>query len=252
VIVPAMNREDDLAVLDWIKNQAARGALILGVCVGAKVVANAGLLDGKQATTHWYYLKEMRNKHPSIRYVPDRRIVVDHAVATTTGISASMPVSLMLIEAIAGRDKAEQVARDLGVAHWDARHRSDAFRFTRPFALTALGNRLSFWRHEDLDIEVRPGVDEVSLALVADAWSRTFRSRAVTFASAAGTQRTRSGLEIVPDRVVANGSSQPRLPALADRPPAQALDHVLEEISARYGTRTAEMVAMQLEYPRAR
>ena len=55
VIVPAMSRDDDPAVLQWLKSQAAKGAMIIGVCAGAKVVGEAGLLDGKRATTHWYY-----------------------------------------------------------------------------------------------------------------------------------------------------------------------------------------------------
>ena len=55
VIVPAMSRDDDPAVLEWLKSQAAKGAMIIGVCAGAKVVGEAGLLDGKRATTHWYY-----------------------------------------------------------------------------------------------------------------------------------------------------------------------------------------------------
>jgi putative intracellular protease/amidase len=56
VVVPAMSRDDDPAALAWIKTQAAKGAVIIGVCAGAKVVAAAGLLDGKRGTTHWYYL----------------------------------------------------------------------------------------------------------------------------------------------------------------------------------------------------
>jgi transcriptional regulator GlxA family with amidase domain len=63
---------------------------------------------------------------------------------TTTGISASMPMALTLIEAIAGRDKAAAVGRDLGLMSWDARHVSDAFRFARPLASTAIGNALAF------------------------------------------------------------------------------------------------------------
>ena len=59
VIVPAMSRDDDPTALRWIKSQATKGAIIIGVCAGAKVVAAAGLLDGKRATTHWYYLNEM-------------------------------------------------------------------------------------------------------------------------------------------------------------------------------------------------
>jgi hypothetical protein len=78
-----------------------------------------------------------------------------------------MPLSLTLIEAIAGREKAEAVGRDIGVTQWDAPHQSDAFQFTRPFALTAIGNTVAFWNREQLGIELPPGLDEVSLALVA-------------------------------------------------------------------------------------
>jgi putative intracellular protease/amidase len=252
VIVPAMSRDDDPMVLPWIKSQAAKGAIIVGVCAGAKVVGNTGLLDGKRATTHWYYLRELRGKHPAIDYVRDRRLVVDRGVATTTGITASMPMSLTLIEAIAGRDKAEAVGRDIGLSHWDARHDSGAFQFTRPFALTAMGNVLAFWNREQLGIELVPGIDEVSLALVADAWSRTYRSRAVTFAGTAGAQPTSNGLRILPHQVAANWPAERKLPAIGEMPPAKALDQALLGIESRYGAPTADIVAMQLEYPRHR
>ena len=250
VIVPAMSRDDDSEALQWIKRQAASGAIIVGVCAGAKVVGNTGLLDGKRATTHWYYLKELRDRHPAIQYVRDRRLAIDRGVATTTGVTASMPMSLTLIEAIAGRDKAEAVGRDLGLAQWDARHDSGAFQFTRPFALTAIGNVLAFWNREEFGIELVPGIDEVSLALVADAWSRTYRSRAVTFAGAAGAQPTRNGLRILPHQVVANWPAERLLPAIGELPPAKALDQALLGIESRYGMPTADFVAMQLEYPR--
>lgn len=250
VIVPAMSRDNDLAVMQWLRKQTAKGATIIGICAGAKVVGAAGLLDGKRATTHWYYLDELRDRHPAIRYAADRRLVVDRGVATTTGISASMPMMLTLIEAIAGRDKAEAIGRDLGIMQWDARHDSEAFRFTRPFALTAIGNTLAFWSHEQFGLELKPGVDEVSLALVADAWSRTYRSRAVTFAGSADALESRNGIRIVPDQVVASWPAERLVPAMGDRRPAEVLDETLRGIAARYGTRTADFVAMQLEYPR--
>jgi putative intracellular protease/amidase len=252
VIVPAMSRDDDPAALRWIKSQATKGAVIVGVCAGAKVVGNAGLLDGKRATTHWYYLEELRDKHPVIHYVANRRLVVDHTVATTTGITASMPMALTLIEAIAGRTKAQAVGQDLGLESWDVRHDSSAFQFTRPFASTAIGNALAFWNREQLGIELVSGVDEVSLALVADAWSRTYRSRAVTFAGAAGAQQSRNGIRIFPDRVAASWPVERLLPPIGRRQPAKALDEALQAIAARYGMRTADFVAMQLEYPRQR
>jgi putative intracellular protease/amidase len=236
-------------VLRWIRSQAARGATIIGVCAGAKVVAAAGLLDGRRATTHWYYLDELRGRHPAVRTVADRRFVVDRGVATTTGITASMPMTLALVEAIAGRDKALAVATELGVPRWDARHDSSAFGFTRPFALTAIGNTLASWAHERLGLELSPGLDEVSLALAADAWSRTWRSRAVTFAATAGARRTLCGVGILPDRVVAGWPAERLLPATGDRRPAEALGQALRGIAARYGVRTADFVATQLEHP---
>ena len=249
VIVPAMSRDDDPEALRWIKGQADKGAIVIGVCAGAKVVGNTGLLDGQQATTHWYYLKELRQKHPAIRYVADRRLVVDGKVATTTGITASMPMSLTVIEAIAGREKADAVARDLGLASWDTRHDSGAFRFTRSFALTAIGNTLAFWRRERLGLELVPGADEVSLALLADAWSRTWRSRAVTFAGTGSAVESRNGVRIIPDRVATDWPVAQHLPPVGREPPARVLDQALGDIEARYGARTAGFVAMQLEYP---
>jgi putative intracellular protease/amidase len=250
VIVPAMSRDDDPEALQWIRNQSAKGAIIIGVCAGVKVVGDAGLLHGKRATTHWYSVKELRGKHPTVRYVEDRRLVVDNGVATTTGISASMPMSLTLIEAIAGRDKAKAVSRDIGLPDWDARHESDEFRFTRPFALTAIGYTAAFWSHEQLGIELKDGADEVSLALAADAWSRTYRSQAVTFAGTADARQTRNGLRVYPDQVTANWPAERVLPSVGDRKPAEALDETLRTITARYGSRTTDFVAMQLEYPR--
>ncbi len=160
-----------------------------------------------------------------------------------------MPMALTLIEAIAGPDRAEAVARDLGLTRWDTRHDSSAFALTRPFALTVLGNRLAFWNREELGIALSPGIDEVTLALVADAWSRTYRSRAVTFAATSGPIESRHGIRILPDRAATTWPVERLLPAVGRRPPAQALDEALQEIRERYGNRTAQVVAMQLEYP---
>lgn len=249
VIVPAMSRDDDPAAQAWIRAQAERGATIIGVCAGAMVVAEAGLLDGRQATTHWFFVRRLRKGHPEVRYVRDRRLVTDERVATTTGISASMPMALTLIEAIAGREKAEGVARDLGLTDWDARHRSAAFRFNRPFATTVLGNVMAFWNRERLGLELTPGVDEVSLALAADAWSRTYRSKAVTFG--VGEVTTLNGVQVLADERSADWPRARRLPPVGRKAPARVLDETLDRIDGRYGARTGAVVALQMEYPRS-
>ena len=93
VIVPAMSRDDDPAALQWIKSQAAKGAIIVGVCAGAKVVGECRTAR-RQARRPLTGIisSELRDKHPAIHYVADRRLVVDRGVATTTGITASMPM----------------------------------------------------------------------------------------------------------------------------------------------------------------
>ncbi|MBZ0294359.1 MAG: DJ-1/PfpI family protein [Anaerolineae bacterium] len=249
VIVPAMSRDNDPVALEWIRNQADKGATIIGVCAGARVVAEAGLLDGKRATTHWYYLKGMLDRHPTIRYVANRRLVVDQAVVTTTGISASIPLTLTLIEAIAGREKAEAIAQNLGIEHWDISHNSAAFKMSPSFALTVLGNMLAVWNREQLGIELTPGIDEVSLALTADAWSRTYRSRALTFAASPEAVTSQSGARILPDHIAANWPSKRLVPVIGNRAPIEVFDNTLRAIKERYGARTAHVVAMQHEYP---
>lgn len=249
VIVPAMSRDDDPVVLPWLKEQARKGAIVIGVCAGAKVVAAAGLLDGRRATTHWYYLDELLEAHPTIRHVKDRRFVVDGRVVTTTGITASMPLALTLIEAIAGRARAEAMAAELGLAPWNAAHDSDAFVFNRRFAMTAMHNTIALWNREQVGLPLDPGVDEVALALVADAWSRTYRSSAVTLSGTPVPVRTRAGLHVDPDRVAAAASGHV-LTTIGGPQAAPALDEALHAIALRYGRPTADLVAMQLELPR--
>jgi putative intracellular protease/amidase len=85
VIVPAMEPHDDPAALAWISAQAEKGATIVSICAGARVIGAAGLLDGKRATTHWYFLEHLRREAPTVRYVADRRIVSDGKVVTPVG-----------------------------------------------------------------------------------------------------------------------------------------------------------------------
>lgn len=250
VIVPAMSRDDDPVVLAWLQDQSRKGAKFIGVCAGAKVVAAAGLLDGKRATTHWYYRNEMLKRNPTIEYVADRRMVADGNVVTTTGITAAMPMMLTLIEAIAGRQKAEEVAHGLGLKTWNAQHASDAFKFNRPFATTVLANTMAFWNRDSWGVELRFGMDEVSLALVADAWSRTYRSHAVTFATSAAPVTTANGVRILPDEAGADWPEARRASIMPGSPLIEALDQTLAAIAAGYGEPTENVVVMQLEYPR--
>jgi putative intracellular protease/amidase len=183
VVVPALEPRNNQHVMDWIVAQHRKGAKIFSVCAGSLTLAAASPLDGRRATTHWAYIDALRKAHPTMQWIPDRRNVAADRISTSTGITASIPVTIALVEAIADRSKAHQLARDLGVADWDARHRSSAFQLTWEHQKTFLRNWLSLWRHETIGVSVSEGVDEIALALTADAYSRTALSTVTTVAS---------------------------------------------------------------------
>lgn len=245
VIVPAMHRDDDPAILEWIRAQSAKGALICAICAGALVLSNAGLIDGRRATTHWYRIDELQRANPSMQWVRDRRYVVDRGVATTTGISAAIPFSITLVEAIGGAGAASALAGRLGVASWNAEHDSAAFRLSGGAIWTALRNRAAFWNQDKLGIPVADGVDEIALALAADAYSETYRSSAFAVAAGDAPVTTRQGLELVPSP--ASGMDHMIAP-LGGGSPLQALNAALRDVAARYGRGTAEFAALNLEY----
>ena len=128
VIVPAMLEDDDPAVTGWLQRQSQKGARVIGVCSGARVVGRAGLLDGRRFTGHWYDRSTLLERHPGATYVPNQRYVVDRGVATSTGVTASVPTMLALVEAIGGREKASALAAEVGVASWGPEHRQCALR----------------------------------------------------------------------------------------------------------------------------
>jgi transcriptional regulator GlxA family with amidase domain len=212
-------------------------------------LAAAGLLDGRPATTHWAYIDALRKAHPTMQWVPDRRYVAADRISTSTGITASIPVTVALVEAIAGRAKAEQLARALGVPSWDARHRSSAFQLTWEHQKTFLRNWLSLWRHEAIGVPVSEGVDEIVLALTADAYSRTAMSTVTTIGTSNKAVRSRHGLLIYANRSAATASVDHMLPALRSDSPAAALDRELAQIAVRYGRPTGQIVALVVEYP---
>ncbi len=242
VIVPAVMYPDDARLLTWLRSQAARRAVAMSICDGALVLARTGLLDGHDATAFWMSLGDLEKDFPKVRWVRNRRWVDDGRVVSTTGVSASIPGSLALVERIAGAERARAVAASLGVDAWSAAHDTSAFAISADTVATGAGNWLAFWRHERVGIPIADGVDELALGLTADALARTWLVRPVAMADAPVT--TRHGLRVV----AAAGAVDRTEPLSADGAPA--IDAALASIASRYGADTADFVALQLEYRR--
>jgi putative intracellular protease/amidase/YHS domain-containing protein len=101
----------DKRVLDWVVAASAKAEATLSVCTGAFVLASAGLLDGKEATTHWSAVNSLRKQFPKITVHNDRRVVDCGKVVTSAGVSAGIDGALHIVERLSGRSDAKQVAR---------------------------------------------------------------------------------------------------------------------------------------------
>ncbi|MEV7354148.1 DJ-1/PfpI family protein [Kitasatospora sp. NPDC091276] len=103
----------DPAVVDWVRTLAGRSRRIASVCVGAHLLAAAGLLDGKRATTHWSTAAQLAAEYPEIEVDADPIFIREGDVWTGAGISACLDLSLALVAEDFGEELALRVARQL-------------------------------------------------------------------------------------------------------------------------------------------
>jgi transcriptional regulator GlxA family with amidase domain len=108
--------EDDatgVGVVRWLKSVAGQVRRIGSVCTGAMLLARAGLLNGRKATTHWRWCELLARRYPSIDVDPDPIFLRDGKVYTSAGVTAGMDLALALVEEDHGSRLALDVARDL-------------------------------------------------------------------------------------------------------------------------------------------
>ncbi|MEY9894164.1 transcriptional regulator GlxA family with amidase domain [Catenulispora sp. MAP5-51] len=102
-------------LIDAVRGLHPRANRLVSICTGSFVLAAAGLLDGRRATTHWQHADLLARAYPKVRVVPDALFVEDGQVFTSAGVSAGIDLSLALVERDHGADLARAVARDLVV-----------------------------------------------------------------------------------------------------------------------------------------
>ncbi|MDB5700787.1 MAG: transcriptional regulator, AraC family [Sphingomonadales bacterium] len=103
----------DSAVVDWLTTRAGTTRRIGSVCSGAFVLAAAGVLDGRSATTHWEVCAELQRFRPSVQVEPDAIFVADPPYYTSAGVTAGIDLCLSFVEADCGPEVALSVARNL-------------------------------------------------------------------------------------------------------------------------------------------
>lgn len=119
VIVPASGLDLDAQLerhaemLAWLRDRHREGAYVAGICSGAAYLAEAGLLDGRHATTHWAVADAYARRYPNVRWRPDLFITEDSRVLCSGGVYAAIDLSLYLVEKFCGHEIAVQCAKSL-------------------------------------------------------------------------------------------------------------------------------------------
>ncbi|WP_195763676.1 GlxA family transcriptional regulator [Duganella guangzhouensis] len=118
VIVPTWHddcRPAPAKLLEALRRSHKRGARLVGLCLGAFTLAEAGLLDQRRATTHWAYADTLAERYPAIA-VDSEVLYVDDEILTSAGVAAGLDCCLHLLRQLCGADAANHVARQLVVA----------------------------------------------------------------------------------------------------------------------------------------
>lgn len=108
-------RRPDARLTGWLRVHGPRAERLVSVCTGAALLAEAGLLDGRRATTHWAYCDSLARDHPAVTVDPDPIYVRDGNVSTSAGVTSGIDLALALVEEDLDRDTALTVARHLVV-----------------------------------------------------------------------------------------------------------------------------------------
>lgn len=119
VVIPASGLDLDTqferhkALFPWLHRWHERGAYIASICSGAAYLAEAGLLDGREATTHWGTAEALGKRYPAVNWRPDVFVTEDRRVLCSGGVYAAIDLSLYLVEKFCGHEIAVQTAKAL-------------------------------------------------------------------------------------------------------------------------------------------
>ncbi|MCW2992405.1 MAG: cdhR [Solirubrobacterales bacterium] len=190
----------DPELLAWVRAAAGRSRRVTSVCSGAFILARAGLLDGRRATTHWDSCALLARRYPAVTVEPDPIYVRDGNVYTSAGVTAGMDLALALVEEDLGADVAMEVARRLVLF---ARRPGGQAQFSVQLAAQSAGpgpmRELQAWiaEHPDADLSVGALAERVHMSArtLARAFAREVGMTPAAYVEAVRVEQARSRLE---------------------------------------------------------
>ncbi|SFN69012.1 Transcriptional regulator GlxA family, contains an amidase domain and an AraC-type DNA-binding HTH domain [Mesorhizobium sp. NFR06] len=180
---------EDPELIDWVAGRSRDAVRTASVCSGAMLLAEAGLLDGRRAVTHWGRCAEFARRFPAVRLEPDPIFIRDGNVWTSAGVTAGIDLALSFVEADLGRRMALAVARELVVF---LKRPGGQAQFSQTLKLQegdGRFDRLHGWILDNLD-------GDLSLAQLADHANMSLRSFSRHYQQATGRTPARAIEEI--------------------------------------------------------
>jgi transcriptional regulator GlxA family with amidase domain len=180
VVLPSWEpgREASDVLLDAIRRAHARGATVVGLCIGAFLVAESGIAEGREVVTHWRWAEQLQARHPSLKVRADVLWSDLGDVITSAGTAASLDCCLHLVRTHHGVEEAEKVARDIVVAP----HRSGSQAQYIPVPVPPdptddVIEKAMVWARARLDQPVSLDEWAAAVALSRRTFTRQFRAR---------------------------------------------------------------------------
>jgi putative intracellular protease/amidase len=275
LVVPAVvdpGGDGEAATRSWIARQSARGIRILGVCAGSMLLAEAGVLDGHRATSHWSRISSLRESRPAVDWVTGQRFVRDGRITTTAGVTSGIPGALQLVHDLAGESEAARVGAEIGYPGWStAKGTAIADQAFNTGDAPVVLNAVLPWFRPTVGIGLTDGIGELDAVAAFEVYTISGAARTLALA-AAPSVRTKHGLVLLTtplasrephlDRLILPGSAahdsgllswarsrQLTPTALIQSPERAAFDVALEELAGHAGNATAITTAKFIDYP---
>lgn len=279
IVVPNIDEFQEAinpAILNWLRGHAAQSQL-LSICMGARTLAEAGLLDGRPATTHWDYIDVAQQKFPNIQWQRELRYVDDGSIISSAGITSGIDASLYLVAQRLGFPAAERIASNLHYPDFDFVIHPQAVQYQRESLDNVFYVNFLFGApRSQTGVLLYDGVGEIDLASMFDTYSGSLRTITDTIAPARQWITTKHGLVLLPDydydsaptleRLLVPGQDAPQLAQTdaaawtalhngvpvsylhADLPDHFAFDAPLLDLARSQDVPTAQMRQRKLEY----
>ena len=189
LVVPAVvdpTGDSEAGTRSWITRQSDRGIRILSVCAGSLLLAEAGVLDGHRATSHWSRISSLRESRPAVNWISGRRFVQDGLITTTAGVTSGIPGALELVKELAGPAEAERVGAEIGYPDW-----SSAGETAIPEQALALSdtpvalNAVLPWFRPTVGVGLTDGISEVDAVAPFEVYTVSGAARTVALAASA-------------------------------------------------------------------